>query len=374
MTGRRGLAAAAAATLAALLARWAGGELLACLGAAVLGGAAPLHAVHPRAAAALLLAGTALGLADPSAGGFAPLVLGFNAYGVGRCSGGPLRLASAAVLVCGAVARVHAEDFVPCLFLVFAPLLAGWTLGDRDLVARQLTERGLELEAERDVYAELSVRYERARIAAELHDIVAHAIAVMVVQAGAGQRLARADPEGTQEAFAAIADAARHAEADMAQLTALLTDPGDHTPDAELALVRELVARAAATGLDVTLRLTGDRGLLAPDTARSTYLVVREGLTNALRHAAGAPVRVGVHGRRDALVVDVVNGPAPPSPPRADTGSGLGLQGLRERLDAAGARLDAGPTGDGGWALRVALPRRAPAGSSPRMSGVHPGG
>ena len=353
------MAAGAAATLAALLARWAGGELLACLGAALLGGAAPLHAAHPRAAAAVLLAGTVFTVADSSASGFAPLVLSFNAYGVGRRSGRALRLASTAVLIGGAIARVHAEDFVPSLFLVFAPLLAGWTLGDRDVVARQLAERGVELEAERGVYVELSVRYERARIAAELHDIVAHAIAVMVVQAGAGQRLTRADPEGTRAVFAAIAEAARTAEADMAQLTALLTDPGDHAPDAELALVRELVARAAATGLDVTLRLTGDRGLLAPDTSRSAYLVVREGLTNALRYAAGAPVRVGVHGRRDALVVEVVNGPAPPSTSAAGSGSGRGLQGLRERLDAAGSRLDAGPTGEGGWALRVALPRRA---------------
>jgi signal transduction histidine kinase len=91
-------------------------------------------------------------------------------------------------------------------------------------VALRLAERAEELEREREAFATLSVRYERARIASELHDIVAHAISVMVVQAGAGQRVAAVDPELTGEMFEAIAGAARQAEQDMTQLVALLSD------------------------------------------------------------------------------------------------------------------------------------------------------
>ena len=113
---------------------------------------------------------------------------------------------------------------------------AGWGAGralrEREQVAGQLAERVRELEEEREAHAALSVRYERARIASELHDIVAHAISVMVVQASAGQRLAARDPEPTAETFEAIAGAARQAEEDMGRLVALLADEGRDRPRA----------------------------------------------------------------------------------------------------------------------------------------------
>ena len=101
---------------------------------------------------------------------------------------------------------------------------AGRAMRAHEVVAGRLKERAAELAEEREAYAQLSVRYERARIAAELHDIVAHAISVMVVQASAGQRLAAVDPELTTETFHVIADAARQAEDDMGRLVALLGD------------------------------------------------------------------------------------------------------------------------------------------------------
>ena len=110
------------------------------------------------------------------------------------------------------------------ILLVGTAWIAGRAIRERDLVAARLAERAEELEREREEFAALSVRYERARIASELHDIVAHAISVMVVQAGAGQRIAAIDPELTGETFEAIAGAARQAERDMTQLVALLAD------------------------------------------------------------------------------------------------------------------------------------------------------
>jgi len=177
-----------------------------------------------------------------------------------------------------------------------------------------------ELDEEREAHAELSVRYERARIAAELHDIVGHAISVMVVQAAAGQRLAARDPALADETFATIAGAARQAEAEIGRLVALLGEADAIGAAPDLSLVEDLVARAADTGLDVTLRLEGER---------------------------------------DAVSVEVVNAAASAPSGLAGAGTGTGLRGLRERADAHGGRVAAGPTPDGGWRLHAVLPRSA---------------
>jgi signal transduction histidine kinase len=226
-----------------------------------------------------------------------------------------------------------------------------------EVVARRLKERAAELAEEREAYARLSVRYERARIAAELHDIVAHAISVMVVQASAGQRLAAVDPELTTETFHVIADAARQAEDDMGRLVALLGD-GPAGPAPDLALVEELVARAAGSGLDVTLRLEGTVDGVPAATAEAAYRVVQESLTNALRYAAGAAVAVTLRGGVDAIDVEVRNAAAAREPELQGVGTGNGLGGLRERIDACGGTVDAGPTADGGWRVAARIPRR----------------
>lgn len=328
-----------------------------CLGAGLLGAAATMHHRHPRSAPAGVLAALGLIAFDTPIGEVPLFLAAWNAFGIGRYTGVAVRIIAAFTTVLVAELGVGDDAFVPNLFLVVAPLLIGWALGERDAVARDLAARGAELEAERDVFAALSVRYERARISAELHDIVAHAISVMVVQASAGQRLAAADPARTQAAFDAIRDAARHAESDLGRLVTLLTVETADASDPELALINDLVAGAARTGLDVTLSLEGDLGLLSADVSRSAYLVVREGLTNALRYASGAPVRVRVRSASDEVVVEVRNAPAPRSAPLAGHGSSNGLRGLRERLDHAGGRLEAAATVDGGWCLRASLPR-----------------
>ena len=246
----------------------------------------------------------------------------------------------------------------PALLITAAAWGAGRALRERERVAAQLAERARELEEEREAHAALSVRYERARIASELHDIVAHAISVMVVQASAGQRLAAHDPEATAETFEAIAGAARQAEEDMGRLVALLGDEGAIGPAPDLALVEELVARAAGSGLDVTLRLEGEREGLPAPLVEAAYRVVQEGLTNALRYASGAPVSVLVRGQPEALVVEVRNAPATRDVALAGAGTGNGLLGLRERVGGCGGTLEAGPTPDGGWRLSALLPRR----------------
>ena len=145
----------------------------------------------------------------------------------------------------------------------------------------------------------------------------------------------------------------------MGRLVALLSDEEAIGEAPDLALVEELVARAAGSGLDVTLRLEGEREGLPATVTQTAYRVVQEGLTNALRYASGAAVTVVVRGGRDGLTVDVENGPAVKDASLAGTGTGNGLRGLRERVAACGGALQAGPTAGGGWRLGARLPTRA---------------
>lgn len=269
--------------------------------------------------------------------------------------------------VAGIAALVGALEFaaalgnwppVPALLIPATAWAAGRALRERELMTTALAERARELEREREAHAALSVRYERARIASELHDIVAHAISVMVVQASAGQRLAAHDADATEEAFDAIAGAARQAEEDMGRLVVLLGDETAIGTAPDLALVDELVERAARSGLDVTMRLEGRTEGLPADVAELAYRVVQESLTNALRYAAGATVRVSVRGGEDTLTITVENGSAQASADLAGGGTGSGLHGLRERVTACGGTLAAGPTAAGGWRVNAELPRR----------------
>ncbi len=322
---------------------------------------------HPQAtwaaASALVLVGAARG-ALPGNDTFPAIILvAAHSFCAGRWDsrwGGYGGLV--ALIVATEVGAIAAGDGEYVLALV---PLAGWVTGrvvrERERVAAQLAERARELADEKEAYATLSVRYERARIASELHDIVAHAISVMVVQATAGQRLAPHDPEATAEAFDAISGAAHQARADMERLVALLGDEDAIGPAPDLELVQELVARAVGSGLDVTLRLEGEReGLPAPVT-QVAYRVVQEGLTNALRYASGAAVSVLVRGGTADLLVEVENAPAGADAALSGVGTGNGLLGLRERAAACGGQVEAGPTPNGGWRLRARLPRRVAA-------------
>jgi signal transduction histidine kinase len=335
------------------------------LGAAALGAALGLYRRHPAGAAALAVAASAALVPTGDLPPAAAVLVCANAFAAGRWTRLWASVATAAGLLATSLAAAVLADnadgwVVPAMLLVGTAWIAGRAIRERDLVAARLAERAEELEREREEFAALSVRYERARIASELHDIVAHAISVMVVQAGAGQRIAAIDPELTEETFEAIAGAARQAERDMHQLVALLSDDEaiGHAPD--LTLVEELVARAAGTGLDVTLRLEGSREGLPAPAVQTTYRVVRESLTNALRYASGAPVHVLVRGSAAAIDVEVLNDAAADAEALTGHGTGNGLRGLRERVGAAGGRLEAGPRASGGWRVAARIPCAAP--------------
>ncbi|HEY2638169.1 MAG TPA: histidine kinase [Solirubrobacteraceae bacterium] len=289
------------------------------------------------------------------------VVVPLHAFGAAWRLGRREAFVAGGALVVATIASAWTQDsWVPFALIAGSAWGVGRGVRVRDDLAAGLAERAHELEQEREAYSELSVRYERARIASELHDIVAHAISVMVVQASAGRRLVDVDPEATAETFDAIAAAARQAEQDMGRLVALLADEQPRGPEPDLALVEELVARAAGSGLDVSLRLAGDRADIDGESVDVAYRVVRESLTNALRYAAGAPVRVEVRGTERALEVEVANAPAERAAAElAGHGGGRGLMGLHEHVGACGGRLEAGPTPEGGWRVAAVVPRAA---------------
>jgi signal transduction histidine kinase len=222
-----------------------------------------------------------------------------------------------------------------------------------------------QAEAEHGELTRRAVEEERARIAAELHDVVTHNVSVMVVQAGAGRRVLDRSPGDAREAMEAIEASGRTAMTELRHLLGLLAPPAGPEPDAladqgalrpqpGLDEVPAMAAGVRAAGLPVELSVTGTRRGLPPGADLAAYRVVQEALTNVIKHAAGARAKVRIEYRAHDLVIDVSNG-AGGSAGAAD-GSGRGLIGLRERIAIYGGSLDVGPRAGGGWRVRATIP------------------
>jgi signal transduction histidine kinase len=281
-------------------------------------------------------------------------------YGLGADAPFPLSLVGIAALLVGANLSDGGWNPVPEM-LALGPYAAGLAVASRRRASAELEVRARELEEEREIFAEQSVRYERARIARELHDIVAHSVSLMVVQANAGERLAAVDPASAAEAFTSISEAARQAGAEIGRLVELLNDPVPD-PSPGLRIVEELVARAHTSGLGITCQLRGDIDDLGGGGADAAYRMVQEGITNAMKHAPGAPIAVLISGADNWVEVSVTNGPPRPGSSGLErSGGGHGLEGMRERLQQCGGTLESGPTPDGGWRLIARLPHRSAA-------------
>jgi len=278
------------------------------------------------------------------------------AYALGTATGVAAGLTGVVLLTVGL--QVENQIFNPFLVMItFGPWLAGRTVLSRRGLTEQLRARNDELDAERELFARQAVRYERARIARELHDIVAHCVSVMVVQAGAGQRLADADHRGAAEALNSIADAAAQAQTEIGRLAGLLGGELPPGTSPRLQMVDELVRRASATGLAVTCSFLGACDRMAPAASEAAYRVVQEALTNALKHAPGAPVNIIIRVQNAEVEVTVVNAAPRERPSGLERSGGrYGLAGMRERVTACGGSLTAGPTLAGGWHVSALLP------------------
>ena len=234
------------------------------------------------------------------------------------------------------------------------PLLVGSSTGTRRAYTAALADRAQRLEAERADRDQRAASEERQRIARELHDVAAHDLSAIVVQAGAVDRLIDRDPAAAKRTLLDIRSQGRQTLTSLRQLVGVLRedDAGGRAPQPGLARLDELVAGARAAGMAVDLAREGSRPLPAA-LDLTAYRVVQEALTNARRHAPGAPVRVAVTVGREVRVV--VANDAPEQPPTA-ADPGHGLAGMRERVAQAGGSCAAGPTAGGGWQVEVHLP------------------
>jgi signal transduction histidine kinase len=230
-------------------------------------------------------------------------------------------------------------------------LLVRRILGDRERRA-ELAER------ERDLAAREAVVEERARIARELHDAIAHHVSMMVVQAGAERRVLDRGAGSTGEVLQTIEQIGRGALTEMRRLVGMLRsrDGDPLAPQPSLADLPRLVAQVSEAGLPVELEIDGERRELPLGIELSAYRIVQEALTNSLKHAGDARATVRVRYSPDQLELEVADDGA--GEPAVVAGGGHGLAGMRERVALYGGRLDAGRRGERGFTVRVVLPIR----------------
>ena len=255
-------------------------------------------------------------------------------------------------------------------FLLFMGLIAvAWVLGrfvgDRQVYAAQLEERTAELQRAREELARRAVTEERLRLARELHDVVAHAMSVIAVQSGVGAHVAASRPEEVGKALAAIEATSRAALEELRRLLGVLRQAdepqGDLAPVPGLADLEGLLAELAKAGLAVKLRVNGTRPPVPAGVDLSAYRIVQEALTNVVKHAGSARAQVVVgYGDQDIRVEVIDDGRAAVtwvSDGRA--GTGHGLIGMRERVQAFGGDLEVGPRPGGGFRVAARLPLAA---------------
>jgi signal transduction histidine kinase len=233
----------------------------------------------------------------------------------------------------------------------------GWLSGEQ---MRRTGALVAELAATRELLAEQAVNVERRRIAAELHDLVGHSLTVVLLSVTGARRLVRENPDAATEALLEAEAVGRASLAEIRASVRALRDErttggGATAPMPVAGDVPDLVDRMVAAGSSVDLAVTGDLGAVEAVTGLVVYRVVQESLNNAARHAPGAPARVAVAVEADAVEVEVSDAGEPSDAP-AGPSTGVGLIGMRERVEAVGGAFHAGPS-PGGWRVRARVPR-----------------
>ncbi|MEV6223543.1 histidine kinase [Nocardia fluminea] len=246
-----------------------------------------------------------------------------------------------------------------------------WTLaefnGARHAYDAEVAARLAVADYDKERRAHDAVAAERTRIARELHDVVAHAVSVIIVQADGAKYALRQDPDTAERALATIAGTGRDALRELRRTVTLLRT--EHAPEllpqhgsAGIAKLAQMMREA---GLAVDLELTGELDDIAPEVSLGVHRIVQESLTNTLRHAGAEPKAVvRVHRREDDILVEVVDSggvPAQGNPGAEIPGAGMGLVGMRERVAVLGGTLHAGRLDDGRWQVRADLPLRTEA-------------
>ena len=250
------------------------------------------------------------------------------------------------------------SDYVFPMGFAAAAWGAGRTFRHRARLLAELHEAAVRAEEEREAQAARAVADERRRIAREMHDVVAHSVSVMVVQAGGARRILERDPERAAEAARLIERTGRGALLEMRRLLGVFgtaDEPAAMAPQPTLDGLASLVERARVAGLPVTFAVEGERRPLPAGAEAAVFRVVQEALTNTLKHAGPAPTEVVLRWADEALEVVVADRGATAARPSLPSG-GHGIVGMRERMKVYGGSLSADPRPDGGFVVRARLP------------------
>ncbi|MFD7429484.1 sensor histidine kinase [Streptomyces sp. NPDC059818] len=339
-------------------------------------------ALRRRAPEKMLLLAIAMGVVQlvfgvrPTTANFAMLVITFTVATVGE------RWASRLALTCSLCAAGLSQLRWPneepgswaqkgfIVVVMTVPFVLAWVLGDSMRTRRayfdQLEERNARLEREREAQSKVAVAAERARIARELHDVVAHNVSVMVVQADGAAYVMDAAPDQARQALETISSTGRQALAEMRRLLGVLRtgdvrESGEYVPQPDVEQIEDLVGQVRQSGLAVDFRIEGTPRPLPSGVELTAYRIVQEALTNTRKHGgpnAGASVRlVYFDDGLGLLVEDDGRGAAHElyEDGGAD-GAGHGMIGMRERVGMVGGTLDAGPRPGGGFRISALLP------------------
>jgi signal transduction histidine kinase len=338
--------------------------------ALVLGQSLPLALRHRQPAICLAVVGAAFGVHQASGypTTFASLGLYSALYSVGAHQATKRRAVAVVATAgyAGLALAVHdrgSPQHLPVYLAFYSSLVLFWLAGT---VMR--TRRAEEVQR-RELAAELATADERARIARELHDVVTHHVTAMVVQADAAQFLVESDPERTATSLAAVSSTGRRALTELRHLLGVLEatgdGPGGNAVPAQrapvLGEVADLIEQARAAGQAVELVEHGQWRQQADSVELACYRVVQEGLTNAMKHAAGQRTSVSIQYGEQRIAIDVITeGPAGSTPAsKASPASGRrGLTGLAGRIRLLDGRFEAGPGPDGGFQVRAEIPTR----------------
>ena len=259
------------------------------------------------------------------------------------------------------------DEVVPAWFILLGVWGFGRWMRHRADAARALQQRAEAAEHDRREHAVRAVREERSRIARELHDLVAHSMGVIVIQAQGAQRVIETSPVRAHDALVSIEAVGRNGLAEMRRLLDLLTDETDVSPTPQPTLdgIDDLVSQLQATGLEVALHIDGTVEALPAGLELTGYRVVQEALTNALKHSAHGPVDIRLRYESDWLDIRVTDsggagtGEAGPGPRRDQlNGASRGLAGMRERVALYSGVLTTGPLAGGGFGVHARLPIR----------------
>lgn len=239
-----------------------------------------------------------------------------------------------------------------------AALLLGESIGSRRAYVSEIEDKAARLEREQATERRRATAEEQARIAREFHDVLAHALSVVVVQTSAATDSFERDPPAARAALDAVEHAARAALADLRRVLGMLDGGPEYEPQPGIQRIDDLVASVRATGLAVSLAIEGTPESLPATLDLSAYRIVQEALTNTLKHADATRVDVRVRYRADALDVEILDdGRGTNGTPAA---AGSGVVGMQERAALLGGTLHAGPADGGGYRVTATLPLQAP--------------